>query len=708
MKKLFIFSICITFPLYGATIGSYSAVGRFNTQQILNDGDDIAAFAALQGGFSLNGSDVVATFSSEFGVSGDIDLNGGMLVLRRDLVLDNVSSIGFLGDIQGNFHRLQLSETSTCIPDVAENIRDCVVTLVESISVDMSNVEVVAWSFDERFLAVGGDSFGLNQNVLINYEFINNNLVITDSTFPSTAFEINDIRWHPSEYLFVAVKELGGAPDEVNVFSVNSTTGALTLVSSDAIGSSVQAAAWHPTGDYIAVGTVDNAGEIIIYPVSSGGILDTGGALLFNLIPSRDVQYEAQDWDITGSYLAVGVNTNGSDPELLVYEFNDQPSLSLTLNASEFIGATVTRVDWNRTYTDLVAIGLGTISGEIVRVYQHDAQAGTLTQVAGIPGIGKVTEGVDWHPDGNCLAISTDFFSGNSLFRTYAYNNSTQTFVLATNVQDFTDDVEGVRWSPGGCFVALADDSGAVRVYELIRKVCKICFEFSNLTVALTNDADLKGCCIKFSGNSMIDGNGNRLTLDDDCEIQIASDSSLELKDIIIKGIKNSNIQPLDSSSTLSLNSVAWMQDGNFSFTKGHFDVIDEWLLSGDGYTFVYQSDQISTIQEYGCMNLDTGFTFSYDPSINSNLLLHMITDTSKFKLSDATLFATNVGLQLIKGKLIIDGNCSIISEATMNSQAVQFGDGIDSSNDLTVQWLAKSGLEVSSGMVIYDNIGSC
>ncbi len=62
---------------FAADIGSDTAVTRFNTQQLVADGDRIAGFAALAGGFLMEGITVVATYDSFFPVAGVLDFNFG-------------------------------------------------------------------------------------------------------------------------------------------------------------------------------------------------------------------------------------------------------------------------------------------------------------------------------------------------------------------------------------------------------------------------------------------------------------------------------------------------------------------------------------------------------------------------------------------------------------------------------------------------------
>mgnify|MGYP006969554494 CR=1 FL=1 len=114
--QLIVFGILVQF-IDAVDIGSDTAVTRFNNQVTINNGDRVAGFAALNGGFSINGSNATGTFDSFFQVSGPLAFNAGTLILNQDLCLSNVSNVGPLGDIVGNFHAFDLSETVTVIPD---------------------------------------------------------------------------------------------------------------------------------------------------------------------------------------------------------------------------------------------------------------------------------------------------------------------------------------------------------------------------------------------------------------------------------------------------------------------------------------------------------------------------------------------------------------------------------------------------------------
>ena len=98
--------------------------------------------------------------------------------------------------------------------------------------------------------------------------------------------------------------------------------------------------------------------------------------------------------------------------------------------------------------------------------------------------------------------------------------------------------------------------------------------------------------------------------------------------------------------------------------------------------------------------------TFSYDPSVANSSLLAMVDETSVLHLYEAEWYVTNVGLQLTKGTVIIEGTCPVSSEATQAAEGISVGDGSIASNNAKIKELAESGLQLMSGYFVYKNVG--
>ncbi len=188
------------------------------------------------------------------------------------------------------------------------------------------------------------------------------------------------------------------------------------------------------------------------------------------------------------------------------------------------------------------------------------------------------------------------------------------------------------------------------------------CFEWSDLTVCLNSNVTLQDCCITFTGNSTINGKGNCLTLLPTCTIQIGANSSLMMKNIIVRGLQASNIMPLDSTSTLSLKSAKLILSDDFVFDTGSFQVFKNVSISGIDHTFSYQTDQKSVINANSTLKLNDALTFDYFPQIINTNLLELADNTAVLFLKGATLKLTTTNLQFTQGIVSVDRNSKIES----------------------------------------------
>jgi len=220
---------------------------------------------------------------------------------------------------------------------------------------------------------------------------------------------------------------------------------------------------------------------------------------------------------------------------------------------------------------------------------------------------------------------------------------------------------------------------------------------FSDLKVFLHSDLILKDCSIKFSGQSLINGRGNCLTLDPSCTIVVDSNSDLLIEDITIVDVDGTNIQCTDASSMITLKNTEWILDGDYTFATGKFNVLKDFAVVGDGYTFAYETDQVSTVSTNGRFILDNGVTFSYDPPIASRELLVLHESTSELILNGATLHATTTGMRLTTGRLIIDRASVLSSEGSVDAEGISFA------NDLSVQWFPAANLDFLQGVVVVE-----
>jgi uncharacterized delta-60 repeat protein len=227
--------------------------------------------------------------------------------------------------------------------------------------------------------------------------------------------------------------------------------------------------------------------------------------------------------------------------------------------------------------------------------------------------------------------------------------------------------------------------------------------EWGNLIVRLNGDVILNDTSITFTGESAIRGNGHTLTLNN-AELIVGSDATLLFDNVIINSVHDGVIECIDNSSAIQLYDTQWLLDNDLTFSKGHFDVLGTFDIIGDGYSFIYQSPIVSTIDKNGIMILNSGLTFEYDPSIAARDLLQLIDSTSQLILNGATLHSTRTGLQLTRGSLMVDQKSFIFSEALVKAEGIMFGDGINVENNLNVHIAPAAVLEVTSGFLVQED----
>ena len=233
-------------------------------------------------------------------------------------------------------------------------------------------------------------------------------------------------------------------------------------------------------------------------------------------------------------------------------------------------------------------------------------------------------------------------------------------------------------------------------------------------TIELAVDCDLNWTWT-FYGDCVLKGKGNTLKLGQAGAIVVHSSekpdgrSTLLLDDIEIEGISGNKIRCFDSVCTLSFNNVTWVQDADYTFSVGRFDVIGGLKMTGDG-AFIYETNLTSTIFEDSSIILDTGFTFSYAPSVGMRKLIWMQDSTSRLYMNGAALRTTSTGMQLTNGTLIIDHkNYLYNTDADGTSRThldwgIAFGDGI-LANDLNIIMMPAANIELMVGYLDYKNV---
>ncbi len=688
---------------FAAEIGSDTAVTRFNSQVLVADGDRIAGFAALAGGFLIEGIAVVATYDSFFPVAGVLDFNFGTLELNQDLILHNTASIDHWGNVNANGHAFELAQSTKCVPE-ASSLDLCTITFTFE-DVEAASIQAVHFSFDNLFLAEGeGTEFAVDG--VINENFLD------DRASVDLGRTVNTVNWHPSKD-FIAAGIESGMGDELFTYTFDRVGNTLTLLDSVDFGgggaNAVNEVSWHPDGGHLAVASDANANELIVYVVDSAG--NFGASTLVSFTPDATTV----DWDSSGNFLAVGTKLAGGFDELRIYTFTPSP-LGLALDASFNTGVAISELRWNKAASANGEIVVGAQGGaNRLRVFRHDGAGGLVELVTGL-SVGTQVNTVDWHPAGGCIVagLQNNAEGTGGELRIYAFNDDDT--LTQEDDHELSDDVLATDWSPNGRLLAVGDDGlgGSDPTVSLWRFdadfITSDVVVFDNIHLILNGNVTFGQVAIKFTGESEIEGNNHILSMSPTFSMIIDSNSSVNFHNVQLAGINSTKLQLTDSTSTVSFQEVRMALDDDFCFDTGSFEVLDQWIISGD-HKFIYQSpctsrilsqlpqngDEACTAGHTGALIMDTNTTFSYDTTISSTLI-HLEDEYAKFIFNSATLAVTS-SLQLTKGRLFFDGKCRIVG-----GDGLIFGDGTEAGN-LYVEVLPAARLDIESGFLVDMNV---
>ena len=698
-KKIFIFIIFILIffakNIDTATVGSDTAVNKFSTQQILNNSDRIACFAALNSGFKINSADATGTFDSIFPVSGDIEIGLGTLTLSQDLILYGDTSVKSIGTIYGNSHTLELSHTCTALPTHITVTQDDInVTALTSQSFS-GDVYSVDWSHDNQYIAVTIQKSG-GSNGLFIYSFNGSSLTFKKGDYiEGNSMTIYTVRWNPLDY-YLAIS----TTDE-KFYTYEYTPGSNSLTQQDSLGHMIYAFDWHPGGNYIATGRSTSYNEIATYYIYNDGNIDSTPRDDINLSPSRNPRQESLNFRNDGNYFVVGTEATSNKNNVLIYSFNSENG-NISLNAGYEYTSHVNAVSWNPSYPDYIAVGLNGTS-QTIRILKHNSSTGTLTEVAAY-NTSVITHALDWSPNGKWLAVGKAYstVAQNHEFEVYYFDTSTEILSKSTGF-DYANKVDAVRFSPNGNYIAIGSFTNVLEIYlfETIAGSSETSFTFDDINIVLNTDTTIQNYEITLSGVSSIDGQGHTLHLDPTCQLIVDSNTNLLLKDITISGIKTNIFDTTDNSSTVTLQNCTWILDDNFILDYGALHIKNNFEMFGQGNTFSYESIEQSTIYPNSNLILHDDTTLYYNPIDEAKDLIHLSANTSQITLKGATLHTTR-GINLTKGILLIENNSTLLNDSVLTGEEIVFGDGISIENNLDIQITPGASVNFAGGKIIH------
>jgi hypothetical protein len=677
-------------------IGSDFLVSAFTTQQIASDGDRIARFAALEAGFKLQGILATVTYGSFFPVQGDIELDGSTLVLTHDLVINDTGYLKLLGNIIGNKHKVDIRSDMQSIPSVPLATFECRMLFIERLE-QPAYITTDDWSGDDAFCVMG---LGANGTAVLKIFSFSGTHLAQRAAVQLNNQQVNVVRWHPTHDFIAVGTMLNGSGAELYIFEYDRISSTLTLRDSKNIGFAVQALTWHQVdGEYLAVGTQDTSSEIKLFSFDRDTkLLSVSPINTVNISPNQTVQIQAMDWNITSSFLAVGVSAVNGIDTLRIYEFdfNDE---TLSEHLSVNPGRTVSALEWNPIIPNILGIGLQGSNAELIQVYEHNPEGATLNKISGMVMAGSVLN-VDWSRlTGICLATGSE----NQLagqFSTFYFDQADNSLELVTQL-DFGDPVRAIRWSHDGRFCLLGNDTSNFIVLESAEDYFLNKFvNFKDMQLFLNYDVQLDKILIKIQGDVAIVGRGTTLTLGPQVQLVVDSNAKLLLKDIVLKGMQSDKLRCQDGSARIIFQNVLMVLDDNTTFTQGSFNVLDHFSIEGPGLSFLYSSTVASTILARSNFKIDQDVTLIFDPINNATNILQFASNTSLLTMQGCVLNA-KPGMMFTKGSIQVINSSSLLCDV---GNAIIFGDGIATLQDCALTIFGGSLLSIVQGELHYKN----
>ena len=175
---------------------------------------------------------------------------------------------------------------------------------------------------------------------------------------------------------------------------------------------------------------------------------------------------------------------------------------------------------------------------------------------------------------------------------------------------------------------------------------------------------------LQITSDTLIDGRGNTLYLEDNAQVTVDSNVTLSLKNMRVKNVNNDPSTPMiscnDTDSRLALQNVELALGNDFYFNRGHLFIHDDVIVSGMS-SFVYGGVSSSFIDDGATWVFDKESTFYYAaPGIGN--LIHMQSKTASMYFDGSTLQTTDNGLKLSKGSLFFDNRVLLNSAASAPS----------------------------------------
>lgn len=638
-------------------------------------GNTILGFAALDAGYIIADQTTSFTYSSFFPINSMAAFNGGTGYLLEDLTFSSGTDMVSSGTVMGLNRALSFMQRSGPL-NLSSGGK--LFSLVNTQLMASSKPASLSW-FSDNYVVVGGD----DGNRIRVYQRAGNVLNFLGSTAP--AGNMDQVAWYPlsvtgpSYYIASAFTEAGTPSGLVPYkYTPNNTWVTGTGVMS---GIKILGIAWNPVSPYDLAFTRTYVGT---YGFNSA----TGQ--FTSLQSSRELSFtpivRSLAWNSTGTYLAVGgKNASG---KVTIYSYIARTLSTSPVATYDLIGTSqVNAVCWSPD-NSMLAVGS---SGGTQNLTIYSFNGSSLTEIISYEiNETRNVNTIDWA--GNFLAIGRGE-TGQEI-RVFFVDQVNKKLLLnfEYSAGGGALPVPSIGWSRGGTpglYLASVDSNQNLNLYTYVSGP----FVFDNVNILARSSILLKDS-LRFQGLCSLNLNGNVLDLNGNA-ITLINGSSLVIQNAIIRQVTGTNIL-CASNAGLSLDKCTLVLSGNTQFNSGSLDIYGNVALTGQ-YVFTYGSSQKCTVHANSQLFLDAGLTFSYSSSSQDRISFENRYAT--MYLYESLLNITSNSLRLTDGTVSVEGQCNINASA-----GLYLGNGI-LANNIRLNVLPESGLNIVGGTVYNQNI---
>ncbi len=763
---LFCTFVClVSFNLFAGPVGDENAVQviSFTAFPAADSDNKLGSFGFFKNGFSLEDETTTCTFASVFPVSGDISLHGGQLCLDTDMICQNVTNLSTSGFFLSNNHVLDLCESITGLPVTHDSLfhntkiylssdlqingtakfyGNCIIDgrhnriilgsdghiiLSPGASLKFKNLELDGVSGNHMWCTDDSGSITLDNMRWVqdaDYSFTNGSMKILntvsfagpytfyyDSTHTSTID--SDSCWCISDIGTLSLGRKTGIDGREPLY-FEDVTSILKMENSTLSVTS--------SGACFTNGTMLGDGEVrfVIDSTSRNNALKLGSGVeandfTFRLYPeavfslvSGHMVYDIID---KSNFLTDDVDVKFIRQASNSYFYADQDVTfrNITVQtepASTFIVADGKDILFDNAFVD------STPADYLVTA----TRTNTITNLLAGDGAiflyrGNLPLNITVQNSGNSLGGQGNYSGLLTLQDSNAELSLDLTGRISSNITmnegtiTLLDDLSlarGVCLTGSGTIVA-NDHIVNIDPYTSVYSGT-IRWEGDGAEFRLNSDTTLASE-MTFSGDWVVNGNGNILDLAYSGSIVIAKDSRVTFKNIGINGLQGTNIRCFDDSSQILFDDTQLYLEGDYSFTVGSFIIRHDVDLSGT-YTFFYESVLTSSFCYCCHLNVCKGATFSVGRADGyyGREPIYFPNNNSEFILDNATLHITPSGMNITRGRFLARHDVTIDIETTCTMGGLMVGDGA-AGNDMICEWNAGSVVHVPRGHLIYNNV---